>query len=68
MAVGLLLALGQVDAGPAQGPVLRRAAALARLRAAGDLFAQAEQAVLAGRQAEARQGHRVDLLLGQVRR
>ena len=59
-----MLTLGRGDAGAAHGPALWSAG---HWRAAV-LPAQAEQAVLPGGQAEARQGQRVDLLLGQVGR
>ena len=59
-----MLTLGRGDAGAAHAPALWSAG---HWRAAV-LAAQAEQAVLPSGQAEARQGQRVDLLLGQVRR
>lgn len=57
------MVLSGADAGAAERPVLRTA-----VGGAGVLAAEAEQAVLPGRQVEAWQGGRVDLLLREVRR
>ncbi|WP_242155515.1 hypothetical protein [Pseudomonas sp. ArH3a] len=62
-----VLTLRQVDARAAECPALRAGIALGRLPLGGALPAQAEQAVLTGRQGEAWQAYWVDLPLRQVR-
>ncbi len=61
---GALLTLGRVDCRGAHGLGL----GCHRLYRGNALSAETEQTILAGRQTEARQGHRIDLLLCQVRR